>query len=119
MRAITSSVLRANQIPLRFLTASMAVVTVYADGRIVGCAGSYSGDLAAKVPDLADAAVRDNRFDAPKPDSAIAVSISLLANALQIGVGTPQWVTRPIRFGEQALRVRQGAHNGFFSAASP
>ncbi|MBE1551416.1 orotate phosphoribosyltransferase/AMMECR1 domain-containing protein [Mycobacterium sp. OAS707] len=88
-------------------------VTVYADGKIVGCTGSYSGDLAAKVPALAEAALHDSRFGEPSPDAEIAVGVSLLANAVEIGAASPDWVTHPIRFGEQALRVRQGTRDGF------
>lgn len=89
-----------------------AFVTVYADGRIAGCAGGFDRDTGAAVIEYADAAMRDTRFARPGPDAAIAVSVSLLANRHEVGVATPDWVVRPVRFGEQALQVRQGDRLG-------
>jgi orotate phosphoribosyltransferase/AMMECR1 domain-containing protein len=87
-------------------------VSVYADGRIVGCAGGFGGALAASLPDYTDAALADARFAGPRPDAAIAVSVSLLAGRHEIGVASPEWVVRPLRFGDQALAVRQGQRTG-------
>jgi orotate phosphoribosyltransferase/AMMECR1 domain-containing protein len=87
-------------------------VTVYADGRIVGCAGGFTGDLAASLPEYTDAAIADTRFAGPSADAAIAVSVSLLAGRHEIGVASPEWVVGPLRFGDQALAVRQGQRMG-------
>ena len=90
-----------------------AFVTVYADGKIAGCLGGFADDLGAAILGYADAALRDSRFARPRPHAQIAVSVSLLANRHEIGVASPEWVARPLRFGEQALAVRQGDRMGF------
>jgi len=87
-------------------------VTVYADGRIVGCAGGFGGELATSLPDYTDAALADTRFAGPPAGATIAVSVSLLAARHEIGVASPEWVVRPVRFGDQALAVRQGQRMG-------
>ncbi|MBE1551825.1 orotate phosphoribosyltransferase/AMMECR1 domain-containing protein [Mycobacterium sp. OAS707] len=88
-------------------------VTVYANGAIAGCAGGFNGDLAASLPEFTDAALADERFAGPAADAQIAVSVSLLANQHEIGAAAPEWVTGPLRFGDQALAVRQGHRRGF------
>ena len=87
-------------------------VTVYADGRIAGCAGGFGDDLAASLPEYTDAALADTRFAGPNADAVIAVSVSLLAGRHEIGVASPEWVVAPLRFGDQALAVRQGQRMG-------
>ncbi|HEY2725472.1 MAG TPA: AMMECR1 domain-containing protein, partial [Pseudonocardiaceae bacterium] len=84
-----------------------AFVTVYANGRIAGCAGGFGADIEASLDDFAAAAVHDGRFDRPGVDDTIAVSVSLLFNRHEIGEADPEWVVRPTRFADQALQVRQ------------
>jgi orotate phosphoribosyltransferase/AMMECR1 domain-containing protein len=91
---------------------SGAFVTIYADGQITGCAGGFAANVGPAIRAYADAALRDTRFPRPRPHADIVVSVSLLANRHEIGVASPEWVVRPILFGEQALRVRQGQRMG-------
>jgi orotate phosphoribosyltransferase/AMMECR1 domain-containing protein len=89
-----------------------AFVTIYANGRITGCAGGFSEDVESSLHDFAVAAVRDARFAHPKPHENIAVSVSLLFNRHEIGEADPEWVVQPMRFADQALQVRQGNRMG-------
>ena len=88
-------------------------VTVYADGRIVGCAGGFGGDAVNALSEYTDAALADGRFAAPATGAEIAVGVSLLSGRHDIGEATPEWVTGPVRFGDQGLSVRQGQRLGF------
>jgi orotate phosphoribosyltransferase/AMMECR1 domain-containing protein len=88
-------------------------VTVYAGGRLIGCAGAFAADCATRLGEFAAAAVRDRRFRGAEPDDAIAVSVSLLFARHEIGQATPEWVEGPTRFADQALAVRQGDRAGF------
>ncbi|MGH8907593.1 MAG: AMMECR1 domain-containing protein [Egibacteraceae bacterium] len=87
-------------------------VTVYANGRLAGCAGGFSDDPHAALGDYAAAAVRDARFAPPEPGGDIAVSVSLLFNRHEIGVADPDWVMGPTRFAVQALEVSQADRRG-------
>ena len=89
-----------------------AFVTVYANGRLVGCAGGRLGELEASLRACAVAATSDPRFDRPRAGDAVAVSVSVLFNRHEIGNAAPEWVVRPARFAEQALEVRQGDRHG-------
>lgn len=89
-----------------------AFVTVYAKGRIIGCAGGFSGDVESVLHDFAVAAVHDDRFTHPETDENVAVSVSLLFNRHEIGEADPQWVVQPTRFADQVLQVRQGKRMG-------
>jgi orotate phosphoribosyltransferase/AMMECR1 domain-containing protein len=89
-----------------------AFVTIYANGRITGCAGGFSEDVESALHDFAVAAVRDARFTPPKPQENIAVSVSLLFNRHEIGEADPEWVVQPTRFADQVLQVRQGNRMG-------
>lgn len=89
-----------------------AFVTVYANGRVAGCAGGFAEEFDTSIGDYAETAVHDARFATPPPDAEIAVSVSLLCNRHEIGVASPEWVVHPTRFAEQALEVRQGDRMG-------
>ncbi len=89
-----------------------AFVTIYASGRVTGCAGGFSEDVESALHDFAVAAVGDARFTHPKPQENIAVSVSLLFNRHEIGEAEPEWVVQPTRFADQALQVRQGNRMG-------
>lgn len=89
-----------------------AFVTIYANGRIAGCAGGFSGDIGSSLHSFAVAAVHDTRFTHPKPDDNVAVSVSLLFNRHEIGEADPEWVVQPTRFADQVLQVRQGNRMG-------
>ncbi|MGI9002435.1 MAG: AMMECR1 domain-containing protein [Pseudonocardia sp.] len=88
-------------------------VTVYAGGRLTGCAGGFGDDCGTRLPEFVAAAVDDRRFTAAAPADAVAVSVSLLFNRHEIGVADPDWVVRPTRFADQALQVRQRDRTGF------
>ncbi|MGH3975317.1 MAG: AMMECR1 domain-containing protein, partial [Pseudonocardiaceae bacterium] len=89
-----------------------AFVTIYANGRITGCAGGFSEDVESSLHDFAVAAVHDARFTSPKPQENVAVSVSLLFNRHEIGEADPEWVVQPTRFADQILQVRQGNRMG-------
>nr|WP_246323904.1 AMMECR1 domain-containing protein [Petropleomorpha daqingensis] len=88
-------------------------VTVYAGGRLIGCAGAFAADCATRLGEFAAAAVSDRRFRGAGTDDPIAVSVSLLFARHEIGTATPEWVEGPTRFADQALAVRQGDRAGF------
>jgi orotate phosphoribosyltransferase/AMMECR1 domain-containing protein len=89
-----------------------AFVTVYADGRLAGCAGVFGDDCGRRLPECVTAAVHDGRF--PRATGTpTAVALSLLSHRHEIGVADPDWVVRPVRFADQALAVRQGERFGF------
>ena len=84
--------------------------------RLAGCAGGF-GDGSARrrrlLPASVHAAVHDGRFRAVAPADRLAVGLSLLSDRHEIGVATPDWVVRPVRFADQALAVHQGDRHGF------
>jgi orotate phosphoribosyltransferase/AMMECR1 domain-containing protein len=89
-----------------------AFVTIYANGRISGCAGGFSEDVESSLHNFAVAAVHDTRFTHPGLDENIAVSVSLLFNRHEIGAADPEWVVQPTRFADQVLQVQQGNRMG-------
>ena len=92
-------------------TVDAVFVTVYANGRITGCAGgppAHGGWLR----DFVVAATRDGRFPDPQPDDRVAVGVSLLSNRLEVGEASPDWIVGPVRFAEQALEVSQDGRRG-------
>jgi len=88
-------------------------VTVYADGRLIGCAGAFGDDCGDRLPECVSAAVHDRRFPDAISTDCIAVSVSLLFDRHEIGQASPDWVVAPTRFAEQALQVRQRDRAGF------
>jgi orotate phosphoribosyltransferase/AMMECR1 domain-containing protein len=88
-------------------------VTVYAGGRLVGCAGAFGNDCGDRLAQFVSAAVHDRRFPEPTGERGIAVCVSLLSDRHEIGQASPDWVVGPTRFAEQALQVRQRDRAGF------
>lgn len=88
-------------------------VTVYADGRLAGCAGVVGDGCGRRVPECVAAAAHDGRFAAVAAGSRLAVGLSLLTDRHEIGVADPDWVVHPVRFADQALAVRQRDRFGF------
>jgi AMMECR1 domain-containing protein/orotate phosphoribosyltransferase len=89
-------------------------VTVYIWGRLRGCMGDAVTSLSADLRRLVLAALVDERFshaDASSPE-AIAVSVSLLSNAITLGEFLPEAVVRRSVHGRQALRVYQNQRQG-------
>jgi orotate phosphoribosyltransferase len=95
-------------------TAEQIFVTVYIDGEVRGCMGCEITDLQKNLRELAHAALADERFaDVPiEEDSAVAVSVSLLYNHLEMGDFTPEEVRIRYRHGQQALLVEQNSRDG-------
>jgi len=89
-------------------------VTVYIWGRLRGCAGSAITSLAADLRQLVLAALTDERFPQSNPSApeAVAVSVSLLSNAITLGKFSPEEVVRRSVHGRQALRVYQNQREG-------
>jgi len=89
-------------------------VTVYIDGQLRGCMGSVLRDLDKDLAQLAEAAIEDERFEggaATDPD-AVAVSVSLLWNAFEMGQASPEEIVSYYLHGEHALMAYQGERLG-------
>jgi AMMECR1 domain-containing protein/orotate phosphoribosyltransferase len=89
-------------------------VTVYIDGQLRGCMGTRIRELDEDLKRMAEAAVRDERFNENTPADAnsVAVSVSLLFDPLVIGQATPEEIVNYYRHGEQALMAYQGERLG-------
>jgi orotate phosphoribosyltransferase/AMMECR1 domain-containing protein len=106
----------ASEEPIRLSLPDAVVglfVTVYADGRLIGCAGAFGNDCGDRLPELVPAAVHDRRFPDATATTRVAVSVSLLFGQHEIGQASPDWVVQPTRFADQALQVRQRDRSGF------
>jgi len=89
-------------------------VTIYINGQLRGCMGSAIHNFNADVERLAHAALEDSRFaniEAVEPD-AVAVSVSLLFNPLELGELPPDEVGRYYRHGQQTVMVYRDDHVG-------
>ena len=89
-------------------------LTIYIDGQLRGCMGSAIRNLDADLKMLADAALHDERFlsDSPNDPRSVAVSVSILFNALEIGMALPEEVGPYYRLGEQTLMIYRGEQLG-------
>lgn len=89
-------------------------VTIYIWGRLQGCMGNAIASLDKDLRGLVLAALADERFnkvEASVPE-AIAVSVSLLSNAITLGEFLPDEVVRRCIHGKQALQVYQKERQG-------
>lgn len=90
-------------------------VSVYLRGVLRGCMGSSISNLESDLRNLAHLALEDSRFtespSAQEPDE-VAVTVSFLFNALDLGSYSPEEVEIRIRHGQQALMVSQGNRSG-------
>jgi orotate phosphoribosyltransferase/AMMECR1 domain-containing protein len=87
-------------------------VTIFANGRLAGCAGGFDQQPDRAVDDYVSAAVDDIRFQRPSASDDIAVSVSLLFNRHDIGAADPDWIVGVVRFPDQCLLVRQRDRTG-------
>jgi uncharacterized protein (TIGR00296 family) len=90
-------------------------VTVYVQGHIRGCMGSVIGKLDDDIRKLSLAALKDERFEIEslnEDQNAVAVTVSLLFNPLDLGAYSPEEVASRIRHGQQALMVYQNDRVG-------
>ncbi len=87
-------------------------VTVYINGHLRGCMGASisSRGLDDDIRRLSQAALDDVRFgeQVPLEPSAVAVTVSLLFNPLEIGKLLPEEVVPYYRHGQQTLMVYRG-----------
>jgi orotate phosphoribosyltransferase/AMMECR1 domain-containing protein len=85
-------------------------VSVYLGGHLRGCYGTALKQLDADVATLVESALCDARFAASEAASpeAVAVSISLLHDRLDLGIHSVEDVVRRIRYGVHALMAVQG-----------
>lgn len=95
-------------------SAVQVFVTVYFDGRIRGCMGSEIEELEKDVRELTRAALTDDRFEevAGEESPAIAVSVSVLFNELEMGDFSREEVRSRYRHGQQALALQQNSRYG-------
>jgi len=89
-------------------------VTVYIDGRLRGCMGLAVRKLDDDLRKIVTAALDDQRFDPAKPvaANAVAISVSLLFNPLEIGFAPPEEVVNYYRHGDQTLMAYHGNQVG-------
>jgi AMMECR1 domain-containing protein/orotate phosphoribosyltransferase len=94
-------------------SADSIYVTVYARGRIRGCVGGPIERLDDDVRHLVERALDDQRFaDVRAELDDLAVSVSILHGALELGAFSPEELMRRVRPGEQAVLVWQGDRLG-------
>ena len=110
-RATTTTPLANDLLPERL---DSCYLTVYIDGQLRGCMGSVIRDLDEDLKRLARAAIEDERFagEAATDPNAVAVSVSLLWNAFEIGQASSEEIVSYYRHGDQALMVYQGEQLG-------
>jgi orotate phosphoribosyltransferase len=85
-------------------------VSVHVAGKLRGCIGITLTRLDEDVATIADAALNDARFAVPGTSSspdAIAVTVALLHDRLDLGLHSVEDVIRRIRYGQHALMVAQ------------
>jgi AMMECR1 domain-containing protein len=89
-------------------------VTIYLSGRLSGCMGSGVRKLDDDLRRLANAAVEDDRFGSQRPNSpsAVAVTVSVLFNPLELGEAAADEIQPYYKCGEQALMVYRGEQLG-------
>jgi orotate phosphoribosyltransferase len=89
-------------------------VTIYIWGRLQGCMGNAIASLDKDLRALVLAALADERFNKVEVSvpEAIAVSVSLLSNAITLGEFLPDEVVRRCIHGKQALQVYQKERQG-------
>lgn len=89
-------------------------VTIYVNGQLRGCMGSVVRDLDQELQTIVEAALHDQRFDSATPSdpSAVAVTVSLLFNPLEIGQATSEEIVNYYRHGEQTVMAYRGQQAG-------
>ena len=89
-------------------------LTIYIDGHLRGCMGQRLRSLDDDLKKIAGAALNDERFEGRAALTAddVAVSVSFLFNALEIGHAPPEEVVNYYRHGDQTLMVYQGNRVG-------
>lgn len=110
-RPTTTTPLAADLLPEQL---DSCYVTIYVNGQLRGCMGSVIRDMDEDLKQLAQAAIEDERFagEAATDANAVAVSVSLLWNAFEIGQASPEEIVSYYRHGEQALMAYQGEQLG-------
>jgi orotate phosphoribosyltransferase/AMMECR1 domain-containing protein len=85
-------------------------VSIYIGGRLRGCFGTELKNLDADVASLVEHALQDTRFENGEVTSpgAVAASVSILHDRLDLGIHSVEDVVRRIRFGVHALMAVQG-----------
>ena len=101
-------------IPAMPASAEQIFVTIYIDGDVRGCAGSEITSLEENLRELLKVALADERFeDIPiEKDSAVAVSVSVLYNHLEMGDFSREEVRFRYCNGQQVLSVEQNSRHG-------
>jgi orotate phosphoribosyltransferase/AMMECR1 domain-containing protein len=85
-------------------------VSIYIGGRLRGCFGTALKNLDADVATLVEHALQDTRFEngeVTSPD-AVAASVSILHDRLDLGIHSVEDVIRRVRYGVHALMAVQG-----------
>jgi AMMECR1 domain-containing protein len=110
-RASATAPLNADLLPKNV---ESCYVTVYIDGQLRGCMGSVVRDPDDDLKRSVEAAICDERFagETPADPGAVAVSVSLLFEPLELGQASPEEIVNYYRHGEQALMVYQGQQLG-------
>ena len=110
-RAETTATLAENLLPK---TVESLYVTIYVNGQLRGCMGVNLRSLDDDLKKSVAAALDDERFaaDAAADASAVAVTVSLLFDPLELGQGLPAEMVNYYRHGDQAVMVYQGDRLG-------
>lgn len=98
-------------------TVDSLYVSVYLAGRLRGCFGAALRDLDDDVATLVEAALRDTRFEPSNEvgsPEAVAVSVALLHDRVELGVHSIEDIVRRIRYGQHALMVEQDDRTALF-----
>jgi len=85
-------------------------VSIHLRGRLRGCLGIALRHLQEDVATLVDAALADERFDAPTDvasPEAVAVSVAFLHDRMELGLHSVEDIIRRVRHGQHALMVEQ------------
>lgn len=84
-------------------------LTIYINGHLRGCMGQKLRHLDEDLKNIAQAALRDERFSGRTPIDAdnVAVTVSFLSDPLPLGECPPEEVVNYYRHGDQTLMVYQ------------
>lgn len=112
--AVCGGPYQTSPLPSDFLLPMLdtAFVSLFSDGRLIGCMGSRIRNCEEDLRVLVQSALADQRFEKPESPFPIAVRVSLLYDPLELGPVPVTDVPSFIRTGHEALMVYQGTRSG-------
>jgi len=108
-------------LPADLLERDMLFVSIYADGRLVGCMGGGFSELDADLARICRQSLSDPRFAAQRKEGLenLAVSVSFLDRTIEMGTMPPERVTYWFTFGYESLQVYQGDRSALMLSSVP